>query len=91
MATTAGEVGRHRRAKAPSLPGHLSGLVPQRVKVAPQLVGVDLAVVVGIQELKGPPQLLHLVLARKSLLHARAAPGEWRRQRWAAHRRSSHC
>ena len=59
----------------PPGPTHLLGLVPQRLKVATQLVGADAAVVVRVQLLKGGAQLLRLVLAGKPLLWGSAGGG----------------
>lgn len=49
-------------------PARLLGLVPQRLEVGLQLVWRDASVVVGVQRLKGGPQLALLVLARVTLL-----------------------
>jgi hypothetical protein len=59
----------------PPGPTHLLGLVPQRFEVAPQLVGADAAVVVGVQLLKGGAQLLRLILAGKPLLRGGGQAG----------------
>ena len=66
-------------AAAPACP-HLLGLVPQRLKVAPQLIGANVTVMVGVQQLESSAQLLRLVLAGKPLLRGGARGGERRRR-----------